>query len=413
MKILFATSSFGGGGITSYAHEVINNFSKDNDFSVLIGDDKVSPITTPGVKIYKYECRDLSVNNALAVIDVINNEIRPDLILSNNAWIISLVAKYLDNNIKIVTLSHSLRYEEADMAAIAYKYVDKVIAASSIYNKEYLKKRFSIDGEKIDIILNFVEELPDAEVWRRKKIENTSPCLIAFPGGASGSKSPDIVLKIALELAKTDLNFVLNWNKKTQITGKNLGFLNIRDIKDFISDERIKFLGRLPTRQDAIDLISSAHIFLAPSRREGCPIALLEAMRAGTIPLVADFDVANKEMIKDGYNGFIIGHNDIQGWVNRIRDIVENPHKYDSIYENSYNSFKELYTYPVWKKNMEKALSECQNNHTLRKKKVSKIELTFKIMYYKFDLLRCHYELLYNEGFKVLCQFLKIKYFKH
>lgn len=413
MKILFATSSFGGGGITSYAQEVIANFSQGNDFSVMIGNDKVSPITTPGVKVYNFECSDLSVKNALAVIDVINNDIKPDLIIGSNAWIISLVAKYLNNDIKIVTVSHSLCYEEADVSTIAYKYVDKVIAASSIYNKEYLKKRFSVDGDKIEVLLNFVEELPDAQKWREKKISNTSPCLIAFPGGASGSKSPDIVLRIALELSKTDLNFVLNWNKKTQITGRKLGFLNIRDIKDLINDKRVKLLGRLPTRQDAVDMISSAHIFLAPSRREGCPIALLEAMRAGTIPLVADFDVANKEMIKDGYNGFVIGHNDIQGWVDRIRDIVENPHKYDSIYENSYKTFKELYSYPIWRQNMEAALYGCKSSHKDRKAQVSKMNLWLMSKAYKLDIFRCKMEQKYKEGFLVLWQFIKIKYFNH
>ena len=100
MKILFATSSFGGGGITSYAKEVISQFSKGNDFSVMIGDDEVSPITTPGVKIYNYECSDLSIKNAINVINTINNDIKPDLILSSNAFIISLVSKYLNDDIK-------------------------------------------------------------------------------------------------------------------------------------------------------------------------------------------------------------------------------------------------------------------------------------------------------------------------
>lgn len=45
MKILLVTSSFRGGGITSYAHEVVNCFSKGNDMSVIIGDDTQLPLT--------------------------------------------------------------------------------------------------------------------------------------------------------------------------------------------------------------------------------------------------------------------------------------------------------------------------------------------------------------------------------
>lgn len=43
MKVLLVTSSFRGGGITSYAHEVVNCFSNGNDMSVIIGDDTQLP----------------------------------------------------------------------------------------------------------------------------------------------------------------------------------------------------------------------------------------------------------------------------------------------------------------------------------------------------------------------------------
>ena len=410
MKILFATSSFRGGGITSYAKEVIANYSEGNDFSVMIGDDSISPIKIPNVKVYRYESHDLSVNNARAVVDVINNVIKPEIILCNNAWIISLVAKYLNNDIKVITLSHSLRYQAADLAAISYCYIDKLIAASSIYNKEYLQKRFHIDGKKIDIILNFVEEVDYANAVREKKKnrERREPCLLVFPGGASSSKSPDVVLRVVLELIKTDLNFRLVWNGNTTITSKKLRFLHIENIKDFVNDPRVEFPGRLPTREDAVQLISSANIFLAPSRREACPMALLEAMRVGTIPLVSDFDVANKIIVRDGINGFVIAHNDIEGWVRRIKDIIENPSAYKEIYDNSYKTFKEELSYSVWRTNMDEALYGCKLNHKERIP-LSIIDLLFRKIYFKVDLIRCQIELRINEGIRILHEYVKIR----
>ena len=410
MKILFATSSFRGGGITSYAKEVISYYSQGNDFSVMIGDDSVSPIKTPNVKIYRYECRDLSVKNAKAVIDIINNEIKPEVILSNNARIISLVSKYLNDEIKVITISHSIRYQEADMAAISYHYIDKLIAASSIYNKKYLEKRFHVDGNKIDIILNFVAEVDYANVLREKKKSRKpdEPCLIVFPGGASSSKSPDIVLRVVLELVKTNLNFRIVWNGRTEITSKKLSFLHVENIKDFVNDPRVEFPGRLPAREDAVRLISSANIFLAPSRREACPMALLEAMRVGTIPLVSDFDVANKLIVKDGVNGYVIAHDDIDSWVRRIKDIVENPSKYNDIYDNSYKTFLEDHSYSVWRNNMDKALYGCSLNH-LERKRLSVIDLVLRKIYFSFDLLRCTIEMRFNEGVKVVYAFMKIK----
>lgn len=52
MKILFATSSFAGGGITSYAHEVINNYALNHEVCVFIGDDSKSPLNKSNMKIY-------------------------------------------------------------------------------------------------------------------------------------------------------------------------------------------------------------------------------------------------------------------------------------------------------------------------------------------------------------------------
>ena len=408
MNILFASSSFGGGGITSYAKEVITHFSSGNEFSVMIGEDKVSPITIPAVRVWRYECNDLSINNAKAVIDVINNEIKPDVILSSNARIISLVAKYLNNDIKIITVSHSLRYEEADMAAISYKYIDKLVAASSIYNKQYLMKRFCNDGRKIDIILNFVDEYKNADDIRKKKILNNKPCIIVFPGGSSSSKSPDIVMRIALQLVRTNWDFKLFWNGRTLLTSPKLRFLHIEDLKDFISDPRVHFLGRLPTREDAVNLISSAHIFLAPSRREACPMALLEAMRVGTIPMVADFDIANKEIIRDGKNGFVIGHKDIDSWVNRIGDIINNPNKYDEIYYNSYNTFKEELTYEVWKHNMDRVIYNEGLDH-VKRINISMIDLMSRILFFKLDLWWCGIEIFFQERLKGLLEWMRIK----
>lgn len=410
MKILFATSSFGGGGITSYAKEVIANYSIGNEFSVMIGDDSKSPITTPNIKLYRFECSDLSVHNAKAVVDVINNDIKPEIILSNNAWIISLVSKYLNDDIKVVTLSHSLRYQVADMAAISYKYIDKVIAASSIFNKQYLEKRFHIDGKKIEIILNFVAEVDYAYELRekKKKRDASQPCLIVFPGGASSSKSPDVVLRVVLELIKSDLNFKLVWNGKTAITSKKLSFLRVENIKDFVNDSRVEFPGRLPTREDAVRLISSADIFLAPSRREACPMALLEAMRVGTIPIVSDFNVANKLIVRDGINGFVIAHNDIKGWVRRIKDIIESPSNYKEIYDNSFKTFKEELSFEVWRNNMDKALYCCESNHYGRRK-FSFFDILLRKLYFKYDLLRCRLEMRFNEGVKILYEFIKIR----
>lgn len=53
-------------------------------------------------------------------------------------------------------------------------------------------------------------------------------------------------------------------------------------------------------------VFSNSHIFLLPSLfGEGLPIAMLESMNAGCVPLVSD-DASIGTVVKDGYNGFLI-----------------------------------------------------------------------------------------------------------
>ena len=169
MKILFATSSFSGGGITTYAHEVINNYASFHDVSVLVGDDSKAPIINKRVNVYKVECSDVSIQNAKKILTLVHEEIRPDVIINSNAQIITLIAPYLSKDIKLITVAHSLKYQEADVAAFNHSFVDGIVALSKS-GKTYLQKRFLIkDGEKIKVIYNFVSRLPDASQIRIQK----------------------------------------------------------------------------------------------------------------------------------------------------------------------------------------------------------------------------------------------------
>lgn len=415
MKIVFASSSFGGGGITSYAHEVIKNFSKDNDFSVIIGDDTVSPINVENVKVYKYECSDLSVSNARRILDLINNELKPDVLIGNFADIIPVIAPYLLDSIKLLTISHSLKYEAADIAGVAHRYIDTIIAASSSYNKKYLENRFHIvDKDKIKIILNFVEDLPEADKIRNEKRTQT-PITIVYPGGSSPSKSPDVVVKILLRLLKTDAQFKFYWMKS-----KGVGFTNItrrfglNSISDITGnqDPRLIFPGRLPTREDAVNLISRANILLFPSRREGCPMALLEGMRVGTIPIVSDYGNANMELISDGDNGFVIPHRDINGFVERIVDIIKHPDKYSHIPDNSREYYLRNLSFSVWKKNMEAVIYDRTSNHTRRKENPSSFALKMHILKIKLLVRFCQFECFFQETIPTIFTLIKMYFIR-
>ena len=372
MKIVLASSSFAGGGITSYAHELINSYSNGNDFSVIIGDDDQNPITKEGVKVYKYDCSNLSYTNVCNIVKLINEEIKPDILIASCAKVIALAIPYLNDDIKIVTVSHSLKYIEADVAAFNNPYTDVVIALSD-FNKTYLDKAFKInDKDRVKVVYNFVRECPEADSLLRKK-KQRKEINVVFPGGAAASKSPEIVAQVANRLLETNLDFKFYWLGSTSIhLIKYFPFLSKKDIHDIVkNDSRLVFTGKVP-RSEAERIIASTDVFLSPSRREGCPMSLIEAMRVGVIPIVADFDNANKEIVKDGENGFVVGRNDIDRFVTLIKEIALDKGRFYPIYDHAVETYNNELSYRVWKKKMDEIIFNTDIAHIPRMKEIKK-----------------------------------------
>ena len=350
MKILIASSSISlQGGVPSYNRELCNMLNKGNDVHLLVEQDIESfPGFSKVISIPNFTIKNMEESQRL--LGLLNSECY-DVIINSNSHIISLLAPYLTNNTNIIGTSHSLRYTESDTAAYNAEYIDKVIALSG-YNKIYLDKKFHL-GDKCRVVPNFVANNKCASELREKKKKN-DVLSIVYVGGGAPTKSPEIVVKVVRKLLKTDLNFRFTW------LGLNTPPLKkVQPFQDMSSllpeDERLDYRGRVSS-EEADEVISNANIFFSPSRREGCPMSLLEAMSVGVIPISADYNIANKEIIKNGENGFIIPHNKVSVFVDRICDIIKNHSKYYLIYDKSYDTFIETLSYDVWLKKMESVL---------------------------------------------------------
>lgn len=83
---------------------------------------------------------------------------------------------------------------------------------------------------------------------------------------------------------------------------------------------RVRFLG---TRYDAIRLMSAADVFALPSRTEGMPNALLEAMGSG-IAVVAFRVGGVEEIIQDEQNGLLVDPEDVPSLATAIIRLLKN-----------------------------------------------------------------------------------------
>ncbi len=72
--------------------------------------------------------------------------------------------------------------------------------------------------------------------------------------------------------------------------------------------------------QEVQSILSKANVILMPSLSEGFPVALVEAMRRGLVPVCSDLRTAFPELIDNGINGYMINVDQPQ----KFRDVLMN-----------------------------------------------------------------------------------------
>lgn len=86
---------------------------------------------------------------------------------------------------------------------------------------------------------------------------------------------------------------------------------------------KITFLG-WQLRPQLYQLYQEADIFVLPSRDEGMPNVLLEAM-AAALPVVATRVPGSEELVRDGGNGFLVDKEDLKGLAQALEKLVSQP----------------------------------------------------------------------------------------
>jgi glycosyltransferase involved in cell wall biosynthesis len=84
--------------------------------------------------------------------------------------------------------------------------------------------------------------------------------------------------------------------------------------------ERVFFLG-WQSREQLLKCYQQANVFLFPSRHEGMPNALLEAMASG-LPVVASCIAGNEELVIDGDTGYLVPSENIESLQVALRKVL-------------------------------------------------------------------------------------------
>ena len=160
--------------------------------------------------------------------------------------------------------------------------------------KTILQQRFN--ARNVEVLPNCVP-LDDAEEcvkdFSRKKHFN-----LLYIGRIEVNKGIDQIIDACVELKKRNFDFTLHVAGKEKVAGEYLP-----GMKDLLGDNLV-YEG-VVFGQTKIDLFKICDIFLLPSYYEGLPMALIEAMSFGLVPICTNVGSIGT-VVKNGTNGIMV-----------------------------------------------------------------------------------------------------------
>jgi glycosyltransferase involved in cell wall biosynthesis len=302
MRIVLATSRFtdSGGGVAVYAREFCRLLSeRGNEILVIstepdlagewtFGDGNVRAVSFPvsGDRETQGETARRMFERIVAF--------DPDvLVSSDHSWLVSLFPCFAQRRIRI-SICHSSCARPIVLPAVARSEATDWIVTLSEAGADWVLHHTRARRDQVVTIYNPIPSLgvPDREAILKRAAEQ--PLRLVFPGGSNWNKGADAMLRLAGAIQKTGLPCELTW------MGRDL-------IQRYIPSEGRRWirLTGVVSHDEAEAQIARAHCLFLPSLGEGCPMTLMEALRAGCIPFVSDCPSAMRELVHEGVSGFI------------------------------------------------------------------------------------------------------------
>lgn len=225
-----------------------------------------------------------------------------------------------------------------------YKNATHLIAISN-ETKEFAMKNFKYRAEEISIInhgvsLQYASNLAKEEIISIKKIHNipTDKIVIGLVGSIERRKGHDILLKAVSKLPlqiKEKIHVVLVGSSKD---GKTNDWLT-----NVITNTNSSKYTTWIEYCDCSKLYKIFDIFILPSRLEGFPVVVLEAMLSGCCVIRSNTEGAY-EQINHGIDGFIFENESDEQLSEIIKYLVLYPQKITEVAKNGKEKALKLFT---------------------------------------------------------------------
>lgn len=190
----------------------------------------------------------------------------------------------------LVVVGHLDKMSIAALACYRPEWSDYVVAISNDMQRAYVLKH-GVPPTKCPVIHNGMRD-PGHD----GNFDQKSPGVlrVVYAGEFSRRKGADLALRAMLTGHEAWRGVELDW----------FGAAPERVTKRVAGLPHVRLHGRVP-RDELLGTLRMADVFLLPSRAEGCPMAMLEAMSMGIVPVTSNGTGAMRWLIDSGMEGYV------------------------------------------------------------------------------------------------------------
>lgn len=248
--------------------------------------------------------------------------------------------KYRRDGTRILYTAHGFHfYQGAPLLKwLLYYPVEWLLARSTdvlitINEEDYRRaKRFPLPGggrvEKINGVGIDVEAFQKGSVNREEKRRELgigeNDCLLVSVGELNRNKNYGLLISILTHMKRK--NSGRRWRCLMLGEGSEKEKLKRRIMREGLN----QYLRMLGYRTDVWEILAVSDIFIFPSRREGLPVALMEAMYM-SLPIICKDIRGNCDLVEDGKGGYLLRGEKVALWAQKLEWLcnisVKNRHK--------------------------------------------------------------------------------------
>lgn len=248
---------------------------------------------------------------------------KPDIIYGHFSFVTCNAVKIaLENKIPLVGMEHNGIFNEEKLSPLtawssnyAYQYTNQIISVS-----QNLKDRIKYHLGKDSIV---VHNTISSEFFKAPKIRQSSGRTnYIATGRLVYGKGYDLLIRAFADLRLPQDSWQLNIIGDGEEKGELLNQIQQAGLQNNI------FLVGQKNKDEIIQLLSSSHVFLMPSRGENFSVAILEALACG-LPVITS-DCGGARVCISNINGRIFPIDDI----NALKEIIWKIHNKQIIFNN-------------------------------------------------------------------------------